>query len=144
MSFEATIAGSQVTVADVKYGDTGKEVQLKLVEDVLASNPDIDALVGNAVMAEAATQVLGERGLADRIGVYTTYVTPELVELMGAGRANCGPSEQSSLIGRWQWTMPSACSRTCPLPVPSSDMRPFRWSSAARPKANWPTSTSST
>lgn len=125
--FEATIAGSQVTVADVKYGDTGKEVQLKLVEDVLASNPDIDALVGNAVMAEAATQVLGERGLADRIGVYTTYVTPELVELMGAGRANCGPSEQSSLIGQMavdyavrvleDLPAPGAVERYAPVPV---------------------------
>ncbi|MCK8613818.1 TMAO reductase system periplasmic protein TorT [Gordonia sp. C13] len=125
--FEATIAGSQVTVADVKYGDTGKEVQLRLVEDVLASNPDIDALVGNAVMAEAATQVLGERGLADRIGVYSTYVTPELVELMGAGRANCGPSEQSSLIGQMavdyavrvleDLPAPGAVERYAPVPV---------------------------
>ncbi|WP_272268866.1 MULTISPECIES: TMAO reductase system periplasmic protein TorT [unclassified Rhodococcus (in: high G+C Gram-positive bacteria)] len=98
--FTDAIEGSQVNIADVKYGDTGKEVQLRLIEDVLASNPDLDALVGNAVMAEAATRVAAERGLIGKLGIYSTYVTPELVDLIGAGRANCGPSEQSTLIGQ--------------------------------------------
>ena len=35
-------------------GDTGKEVQLKLVEDVLQANPDIKYIAGTAVTAEAS------------------------------------------------------------------------------------------
>lgn len=100
LGIQQAIKGSSVEIVDVKYGDTGKEVQLGLVEDVLAANPDIDALLGNAVMAEAATSVIAEQGMGDQVSLYGTYVTPELVTIMSAGRANCAPSEQSSLIGQ--------------------------------------------
>lgn len=100
LGFEQAVEGTEVEVVDVKYGDTGKEVQLSLIEDVLSANPDIDALVGNAVMVESAVSVLAEQGLTEQVGLYGTYVTPESVNLMAAGRANCGPSEQSSLIGQ--------------------------------------------
>src|ERR1700757_2032516 len=39
--FVDAVKGSDVEIVDTKYGDTGKEVQLKLVEDVLEANPDI-------------------------------------------------------------------------------------------------------
>ena len=47
-----------IEVVDTKYGDTGKEVQLKLVEDMLEAHPDINYIVGTAVTAEAATGLL--------------------------------------------------------------------------------------
>lgn len=100
LGFQEAIEGSDVEIVDVKYGDTGKEVQLGLIEDVLSANPDIDALVGNAVMVESAVAVLAEQGRTEQVALYGTYVTPETVKLMSAGRANCGPSEQSSLIGQ--------------------------------------------
>ena len=39
--------GQRGQVLDPKYGDTGKEAQSKLVEDVLQANPDIDLRGGH-------------------------------------------------------------------------------------------------
>ncbi|WP_298044887.1 TMAO reductase system periplasmic protein TorT [uncultured Citricoccus sp.] len=100
LGFEAAIEGSGVTVMDIKYGDTGKEVQLKLVEDVLSANPELDAIVGTAITMEVAATVLAEQGKTDDVRLYGTYVTPQAVELIDKGRANCAPSEQSSRIGK--------------------------------------------
>ena len=52
-----------------KYGDTGKEVQLKLVEDVLQAHPDITYIAGTSPTTEAAVQLLRERNLSDKIKV---------------------------------------------------------------------------
>jgi len=52
--FQEAVAGSDIEVVETKYGDTGKEVQLKLVEDTLEAHPDIQYVVGTAVTAEAA------------------------------------------------------------------------------------------
>jgi protein TorT len=98
--FEAAVEGSLVEVVDVKYGDTGKEVQLKLVEDTLSANPGIDAIVGTAITMEVAATLLAEQGKAERVGLYGTYVTPQAVELIKRGQAKCAPSEQSSQIGK--------------------------------------------
>lgn len=96
---QETLEGSQVTIADVKYGDTGREVQLKLVEDALAANPDLDALVGNAPMLEAAASVLAEQGKTDQVKLYGTYTTPETLKLMESGRAGCASVEQTARSG---------------------------------------------
>ncbi|MFE4836346.1 TMAO reductase system periplasmic protein TorT [Arthrobacter sp. NPDC056691] len=98
--FEAAVAGSAVEIVDVKYGDTGKEVQLKLVEDTLSANSGIDAIVGTAITMEVAATLLAEQGKAGDIGLYGTYVTPQAVELIKRGQARCAPSEQSSQIGK--------------------------------------------
>lgn len=100
LGFEAAIEDSGITLVDIKYGDTGKEVQLKLVEDVLSANPEIDAIVGTAITMEVAATVLAEQGKSDEVRLYGTYVTPQAVELIDKGRANCAPSEQSSRIGK--------------------------------------------
>ena len=50
-----------------KYGDTGKEVQSKLVEDVLEAYPDLDYIAGTAVTAEAAVSILRARGLEGKV-----------------------------------------------------------------------------
>ncbi|TMI80585.1 MAG: TMAO reductase system periplasmic protein TorT, partial [Bacillati bacterium ANGP1] len=48
------LAPGRVKIVDVKYGDTGKNIQLALAEDILNTYPKLDYLVGNAVMAGAA------------------------------------------------------------------------------------------
>ncbi len=56
--FLDAVKDSAIEVVDTKYGDTGKEVQLKLVEDTLEAYPDISYIVGTAVTAEAAIGLL--------------------------------------------------------------------------------------
>lgn len=125
--FEDAVAGSGVEVADVKYGDTGREVQLKLVEDALAANPELDALVGNAPMLEAAASVLAEQGKSDQVRLYGTYTTPETMALIEAGRAGCGSVEPAVLSGQFGVDMavrvlegknsPQADARISPVPL---------------------------
>ena len=74
--FLDAVKGSDVEIVDTKYGDTGKEVQLKLVEDVLEANPDIAYIVGTSPTAEAAVGLLKDRGLTDKIKVLAYYFTP--------------------------------------------------------------------
>ena len=74
--FLDAVKGSAIEVVETKYGDTGKEVQLKLVEDTLEANPDITYIVGTSPTAEAAIGLLKDRGLTDKIKVLAYYFTP--------------------------------------------------------------------
>jgi protein TorT len=98
--FKDTVAGTSVQIVDTKYGETGKEVQLRLVEDTLASHKDLDAVVGTAVTVDVAQTVLAERGQSDKIGLYGTYINPSTLELIKGGRAVCAPTEQPVMTFR--------------------------------------------
>lgn len=74
--FTSAIKGSAVQIAETKYGDTGKEVQSRLIEDLLQTHKDIDYVVGTAVTAEAAVPVLRARGVAGKVKVVSVYMTP--------------------------------------------------------------------
>ena len=70
------VEGSAVEVLEPRFGDTGKETQLKLVEDVLQANPDVRYLAGTAVTAEAAQGLIRERGLKGKVDLLAFYMTP--------------------------------------------------------------------
>ncbi|WP_396642384.1 TMAO reductase system periplasmic protein TorT [Microbacterium sp.] len=100
LGVQDAVSGSDVEIVDVKYGDTGREVQLQLVEDTLAANPDIEAIVGTAVTLDVAATVLAERGLTDSVALYGTYVIPSTLDLITAGTATCAPTEQPVMTAR--------------------------------------------
>ncbi len=74
--FMEAVKGSAVEVLEPRFGDTGKETQLKLVEDVLQANPDVRYLAGTAVTAEAAQGLIRERGLQGKVDLLAFYMTP--------------------------------------------------------------------
>ncbi|ODU09794.1 MAG: TMAO reductase system protein TorT [Rubrivivax sp. SCN 71-131] len=74
--FREAIKDSAVEIAETKYGDTGKEVQARLIEDILQAHKDIDYVAGTAVTAEAAVTVLRARGLTGKVKVVSVYMTP--------------------------------------------------------------------
>jgi protein TorT len=74
--FQEGIKNSGVVVAETKYGDVGKEVQARLVEDILQTHKDIDYVVGTAVMVEAAVPLLRARNLQDKVKLVSVYMTP--------------------------------------------------------------------
>jgi protein TorT len=98
--FLAAIKDSDVEVVDSKYGDTGKEVQLKLVEDTLEAYPDIKYIVGTSPTAEAAIGLLRDRGLEDKIQVLSYYFTPPVYEGIKAGRIMAAPTDSAVIQGR--------------------------------------------
>jgi len=96
---EAT-KGSAVVVLEPKYGDTGKEVQLKLVEDALQANPDLRYVAGTAVTAEAAQGLIRERGLQGKVDLIAFYLTPGVYEGIERGFIMAAPADSMVVQGR--------------------------------------------
>ncbi len=101
--FKETVEGKGVDLVAIKYGDTGKEVQLKLIEDVLQANPDIDFVVGNAVAATVAPQAIDEVGRD--IKVISTYITFDTYKGVKDGKILGTVSDSTSLTGRLGYDM---------------------------------------
>lgn len=100
VGFNKAIKDSDLELVATKYGDTGKEIQLKLVEDVLQSNPDIGYIVGTSPTTEAAVQLLRERDLSDKIKVMAYYFTPGVYDNIKAGRVLAAPTDSAVVQGR--------------------------------------------
>ncbi|HEX2885597.1 TMAO reductase system periplasmic protein TorT [Vineibacter terrae] len=98
--FLKAVQGTAVQVLDPKYGDTGKEVQLKLVEDVLQANPDLKYIAGTAVTAEAATGLIRERGLGSQVGLLAFYMTPGVYDGIKRGFIAAAPADSMVIQGR--------------------------------------------
>jgi protein TorT len=94
--FEAALKGSKVTVGGTKYGETNKDSQLKLVEDTLQSDPSITVVAGNAVAAEAAVGVRGNR----KYEIVADYVIPSTFDAIKSGGITCGVSDQPVIQAR--------------------------------------------
>jgi len=98
--FQEAVAGSDIEVVDTKYGDTGKEVQLKLVEDVLEANPDVQYIVGTSPTVEASISLLRSRGLTDQIKLVAYYFTPGVFRGIQRGQVLAAPTDSAVIQGR--------------------------------------------
>jgi len=98
--FVEAVKGSDIEIVDTKYGDTGKEVQLRLVEDVLEANPDIGYVVGTSPTAEAAVGLLKDRGLTEQIKVLAYYFTPPVYQGIKDGAILAAPTDSAVIQGR--------------------------------------------
>ncbi|TMI89917.1 MAG: TMAO reductase system periplasmic protein TorT [Bacillati bacterium ANGP1] len=92
------LAPGRVKIVDVKYGDTGKNIQLALAEDILNTYPKLDYLVGNAVMAGAAPDAVAARHHPAKI--VSTYIEPALYEKIVAGKVGAAPTDFTAIQGR--------------------------------------------
>jgi protein TorT len=98
--FLDSVKGSAVKVLEPKFGDTGKEVQQKLVEDALQANPNIRYVVGTAVTAEAAQGLIRERGLQGKVELLAFYITPGVYEGIKRGSILAAPADSMVIQGR--------------------------------------------
>ncbi len=98
--FMDAVKGSAVNVLDPKYGDTGKEVQAKLVENVLQANPDLTYIAGTAVTAEAAVGIVRSRGLDKKVHLLAFYMTPGVYQGIKNGRILAAPADSMVIQGR--------------------------------------------
>jgi protein TorT len=96
---EAT-KNSSLVILDPKYGDTGKEAQSKLIEDVLQANPDLAYVAGTAVTAEAAMGILRSRNLEKKVQLVSFYITPGVFEGIQKGRIMASPADSMVVQGR--------------------------------------------
>lgn len=98
--FRATLAESSARIVMTRFGDTGTEEQVLLVEEVLEAMPDVDYLVGSGPMAEAAVPILRARGLEGKIGVVSTYLSHAVYRGLMRNRILGAPTDSPVMQGR--------------------------------------------
>lgn len=98
--FQAEAEGGNVELLDTKYGDTGKDVQLALVENALQSYPEMNYIIGSATTVEAATGPLTERDLAGTVKTAAYYFTPEVYSMLQSGQATCASAGNDLILAR--------------------------------------------
>ncbi|SED28118.1 monosaccharide ABC transporter substrate-binding protein, CUT2 family [Rhodobacter sp. 24-YEA-8] len=97
--FRAALADSSARITEVRHGDTGREEQVLLIEDVLEATPWPDYLVGSGPMAEAAVSILRARG-RDDVGIVSDYMTHAVHRGILRGKILAAPSDFPVLQGR--------------------------------------------
>jgi protein TorT len=100
LGFTDAVKKGAIEVVATKYGDTGKEAQLALLEDVLTAQPDVNYVVGTAVTAEAAVQLLRDRGLDDKVKVVSYYLTPGVYDAIKRGQILAAPTDSAVIQAR--------------------------------------------
>ncbi len=98
--FRTALEASSAEIVLTKYGDTGKEIQLILIEEALEERPDVDYIVGSAVTAEAAVSVLRARGLTKRIQILADYFTHALYRGLKRRKILAAPTDFPVVQGR--------------------------------------------
>lgn len=97
---ESAAEDSNVEMLGVSYGDTGKDVQLSLVENALSAYPEMNFILGSAVTLDAAVGPLTERGLTDQISTASYYFTPEVYEMLQQGTATCASAGNDMILSK--------------------------------------------
>ncbi|MGB3147265.1 MAG: TMAO reductase system periplasmic protein TorT [Paracoccaceae bacterium] len=98
--FRSTIADSSADIVVVKWGDTGFEAQLLLLEDALEVHPDIDYIIGSAVTADAAVSLLRAQGRAGDIGILADYFTHGTFRAIKRGKVMAAPTDSPVMQGK--------------------------------------------
>lgn len=95
-----TIFPGSVDIVDVTWGDTGTTVQSELIRNTLAEHPNLNYLVGNAVAAQVAPEILTSLGRNKNVTVVSTYIIPPLYDLIKKGSVAAAPSDLTVFQGR--------------------------------------------
>ncbi len=98
--FRAALAASSAEIVVTRFGDTGTEEQVLLVEEVLETTPDIDYLVGSGPMAEAAVPILRAQGLEGKVEIVSTYLSHAVYRGVVRGRILAAPTDSPVVQGR--------------------------------------------
>ncbi|WP_287013391.1 TMAO reductase system periplasmic protein TorT [Actibacterium sp.] len=72
-----SIAGSDVELVKVMYGDTGKGVQMRLIDDALQTYEGLDIIGGVAPAIEGGVEIIKAKGL-EHIDLIAFYSTPAM------------------------------------------------------------------
>ena len=92
--------GTNIEVVATKWGDTGRDIQLALIEDELQANPDIDYIVGNAQAAVSGVQAVREAGLEDSIKILAFHQNPPVYDGLAAGDLTGSANDHTVIQGR--------------------------------------------
>jgi protein TorT len=88
-----------VELLQVFYGDTGKAVQMKLIDDALQTYPDVNIVAGVAPAIEGAMEIVRTRGL-ENIELVSFYTTPATKQAVEEGRIAATVTDDSVMASR--------------------------------------------
>ncbi|MGE0649022.1 MAG: TMAO reductase system periplasmic protein TorT [Gammaproteobacteria bacterium] len=98
--FLKSIEGNDaIEVVKVIWGDSGKDVQIPLIEDGLQAYPDINYIGGIAPAIEGAVQILREKNRED-IKLLSFYITPPVEQAVRDGKVMGVVSDYTALQAR--------------------------------------------
>lgn len=98
--FRSALANSSANIVAIKWGDTGFEAQLLLLEDILEEHPDLDYIIGSAVTADAAVSLLRAKGRSNEIKILATYFTHGTYRAIKRGKVLAAPTDSPVMQGR--------------------------------------------
>jgi protein TorT len=95
----AALEGTNVEILETRWGDTGKAIQLELVENILQTmtsgeDVELDYIVGTATTIEGAVGAIRQRGLQKQIKLVAYYYTPGMHIFLKRGVVAMAPSDQ--------------------------------------------------
>ncbi|WED24502.1 TMAO reductase system periplasmic protein TorT [Vibrio sp. JC009] len=88
----------KINITEILWGDTDTDSQSALLKKALKSHPSTDYIIGNAVAAEAALELVKQSGSSAKIAA--TYITPAIFEAIRAGKIVAAPSDMASAQAR--------------------------------------------
>ncbi|OED44347.1 TMAO reductase system periplasmic protein TorT [Endozoicomonas sp. (ex Bugula neritina AB1)] len=94
------LKNSSITIVARRYGDNAKAVKRDMVQEVLDSYPDINYLVGGAVMAEVAISELRLRRQKNQTKIISTYLSHGVYRGLLRNKIEMANSDQMVLQGR--------------------------------------------
>lgn len=98
--FKDALKESKVEILATSYGDTGKKTQGKLIEAALGSHRDVDYIVGTAVTAEAAVDIVRRKRLKGSTGILAYYFGPGVYRGLKRGTIIAAPSDLPAIQAR--------------------------------------------
>lgn len=98
--FRRAMAESSAEIVAVKWGDTGFEAQLLLLEEILEEHPGVDYIIGSAVTADAAVSLLRAKNLTGKIGILADYFTHGTFRAIKRGKVLAAPTDSPVLQGK--------------------------------------------
>jgi periplasmic protein TorT len=87
---------NNITVYKPLFGDTGEQTQATLIKRAFHFHENIDYLVGNAVMAQVAPEVLKSLNNT-HTKVFSTYIIPQVYELILEGKVIASPADKTAM-----------------------------------------------
>ncbi len=98
--FRAGLEGSNIEISASAFGDTGRSTQGELVKAALEADSDLSYVVGTAVTANAAVDVIRRMGLTKKVKVLSYYYGPDVHRGIRRGNVIAAPTDLPALQAR--------------------------------------------
>ncbi|SMO94468.1 TMAO reductase system periplasmic protein TorT [Paracoccus laeviglucosivorans] len=98
--FRQALEESSARIVRVMYGDTGREAQAQLVEQLLSDGQHLDYLVGSGPMAEVAISILRNQAATEKTGIISTYMSHGVYRGIRRGRIVSAPADAPVIQGK--------------------------------------------